>query len=115
MRISDWSSDVCSSDLIECILDLRQTQAIKRDRIAAAVFSRIAQTAFDLAARDRAAGRLPPLAFEHAEFFRPLDADLEVAVIDGAQLPAQAHPGERSLTPGLARTAADPLALLTRK
>src|SRR3546814_16386966 len=34
MRISDWSSDVCSSDLVEGIPDRRIKLVILRDRIA---------------------------------------------------------------------------------
>src|SRR3546814_12180788 len=37
MRISDWSSDVCSSDLDRFLLDSRQTADARADRNASAV------------------------------------------------------------------------------
>src|SRR3546814_20713310 len=61
MRISDWSSDVCSSDLLEPAAPLR-------DRASEAAFLMAEQLRFQQAARDRAAvyrneAVMRPLAF----------------------------------------------------
>src|SRR3546814_9080119 len=61
MRISDWSSDVCSSDLLEPAAPLR-------DRASEAAFLMAEQLRFQQVARDRAAvyrneAVMRPLAF----------------------------------------------------
>src|SRR3546814_1065616 len=47
MRISDWSSDVCSSDLLSEFLDFARVQVVRRDRID---LRRVAEGAAALAA-----------------------------------------------------------------
>src|SRR3546814_899283 len=93
MRISDWSSDVCSSDLRECDVSRhRNRPAAQRDRIAACE-SEIQQRRHDHAtergdARQNALRPARQLTFEHLTLDLKTDQQEEQrhqAIIDPMQ------------------------------
>src|SRR3546814_5887295 len=70
MRISDWSSDVCSSDLL---------QAQRDAGLAVVLLQPLDQLAVEIVQHARAAREQFDLAAEHPQQARQLDADVAAA------------------------------------
>src|SRR3546814_9503200 len=98
MRISDWSSDVCSSDLTVLVTDLSQ-----RQELTASMLKRYLEA--NQQARQR--GRIAPSSVSGLHRHRPLDLGAYALVllhllkgdIEGVAELLLAHPQERSPKP----------------
>src|SRR3546814_4660767 len=91
MRISDWSSDVCSSDLLHAIFGLRSAEQILREQrfLGGELGEKIILQRREMLGRHRLVGLAPP---DGAFGFRVANGELVICRAAGVR--SEEHPSE---------------------